>query len=192
MKIKDLINKSRSYRRFNESYIIPGEVLRDLIKLAQYSPSGMNAQPLKFWLSNQSDMNHLVFPLLGWAGALEDWPGPAEGERPSAYIVILGDTEIRESFGVDHGIAAQSILLGAAEAGLGGCMIGSVKREKLREVLGIPDRYQVLLVIALGKPAEKVVTELVGENRSITYYRDENDVHHVPKRRLEELILNDV
>lgn len=192
MILKKLIHKSRSFRRFDESTIIPGEVLRNLIELAQYSPSGMNAQPLKFWLSNTKDMNHLIFPLLGWAGALKDWSGPAPGERPSAYVVILGDTEIRESFGVDHGIAAQSILLGAAEAGLGGCMVGSIKREKLREVLGIPDRYQILLVVALGKPTEKVVTELVGEDGSVTYYRDQNDVHHVPKRRLEELILHDV
>lgn len=192
MTLKKLIYKSRSYRRFDESYVIPGELLRNLIELAQYSPSVMNAQPLKFWLSNHKDMNQMIFPLLAWAGALKDWPGPAPGERPSAYIVILGDTEIRESFGVDHGIAAQSILLGAAEAGLGGCMIGSIKREKLREVLGVSDRYQILLVIALGKPAEKVETELIGEDGSITYYRDEDDVHHVPKRRLEDLILHSV
>jgi len=192
MNMKDLIHKSRSYRRFDEDHTIPGETLRSLVELAQYSPSGMNMQPLKFWLSNTSAMNNLIFPLLGWAGALKDWGGPAPGERPSAYVLILGDTRIRESFGVDHGIAAQSILLGAAEVGLGGCMIGSVKRDEIREALGIPEHFQILLVIALGKPAEKVVTELVGEDGVITYYRDENDVHHVPKRRLEELIVHDV
>ena len=192
MNMRDLIHKSRSYRRFDEDYSISGEVLRNLIELAQYSPSGMNVQPLKYWLSNTKDMNNLIFPFLGWAGALKDWSGPTPGERPSAYVVILGDTKIRESFGVDHGIAAQSILLGAVEAGLGGCMIGSIKREKMREALSIPDRYEILLVIALGKPTEKVVTELVDEDGSITYYRDQNDVHHVPKRRMEELILHDV
>ena len=192
MKMRDLIHRSRSYRRFDEDYVISGEVIRNLIELAQYSPSGMNVQPLKYWLSNSRDMNNLIFPNLGWAGALKDWSGPAPGERPSAYVVILGDSKIRESFGVDHGIAAQSILLGAVEAGLGGCMIGSVKRDKLQEALEIPDRYQILLVIALGKPTEKVVTELVDESGSITYYRDQDDVHHVPKRRLEELILHDV
>ena len=192
MNMNDLIHKSRSYRRFDEDHVITGETLRSLVELAQYSPSGMNVQPLKFWLSNTKAMNNLIFPLLGWAGALKDWAGPAPGERPSAYVVILGDMQIRESFGVDHGIAAQSILLGAADVGLGGCMIGSIKREKMCEALGIPDRYQILLVIALGKPAEKVVTELVGEDGVITYYRDENDVHHVPKRRLEELIVHDV
>jgi nitroreductase len=192
MDLQTLVFKSRSYRRFDESHKIEGALLRDLIRLAQHSPSGMNAQPLKFWLSNTPEMNDLIFPHLGWAGALKDWGGPAEGERPSAYILILGDTEIRETFNVDHGIAAQSILLGATEAGYGGCMIGSVRREEVRKALGIPERYQILLAIALGKPAEQVVIEPVGEDGSITYYRDQNSVHHVPKRRLAELILHDV
>lgn len=192
MDMKTLINKSRSYRRFIEDYQIEGETLRELIRLAQLSPSARNMQPLKFWLSSSPEMNDLIFPHLGWAGDLKDWGGPAEGERPSAYIVVLGDTKIRESFGIDHGIAAQSILLGAVEAGLGGCMIGSAKGDELAAALKIPERFQVLLVIALGKPAERVVIEIVDQGDNLTYYRDENDVHHVPKRGLDELILNDV
>ena len=117
------------------------------------------------------------------------WSGPAEGERPSAYIVILGDTELRKTFGCDHGIAAQSIMLGATERGLGGCMIGSIDRPKLRQVLDIPERYEILLVLALGKPAETVVLEDVGPDGDIKYYRDDEDVHHMPKRTLDELVL---
>jgi hypothetical protein len=132
-----------------------------------------------------------VFPLLGWAGYLKDWPGPAEGERPSAYIIVLGDKEIRRSFGCDHGIAAQSILLGATEKGLGGCIIGSVQKEGLREALEIPSRYEILLVIALGKPKETVVLEEIDPGGDIKYYRDEHGVHHVPKRSLDELILQE-
>lgn len=192
MNIKDLISKSRSYRRFDEHHKIDGETLRGLIRLAQLSPSARNNQPLKFWLSNTPDMNELIFPHLGWAGDLKDWPGPAKGERPSAYILILGDTAIKENFGVDHGIAAQSILLGAVEDGLGGCMLGSAKVDELTKALGIPERYKILLVIALGKPVEQVVIEIVEEGADLTYYRDENDVHHVPKRGLDELILHDV
>jgi hypothetical protein len=126
-----------------------------------------------------------------WAGYLSRWSGPAEGERPSAYIVILGDTELRKGFGCDHGIAAQSIMLGATERGLGGCMIGSIDRPKLRQVLDIPERYEILLVLALGKPAETVVLEDVGPDGDIKYYRDDEDVHHVPKRTLGELILQE-
>ena len=192
MSLISLVKKSRSYRRFDEAFTIQDETLRELIGLAQYAPTGSNKQPLKFWLSNSEEMNAVIFPNLAWAGALKDWKGPAEGERPAAYIIILGDTEIKQNFGVDHGIAAQTIMLGAAEQGLGGCMIASVRRESLRKVLDIPERYEILLVLALGKPAETVVTEPLGADGSTTYYRDEDDVHHVPKRGLDELILHDV
>jgi nitroreductase len=192
MDLNTLVKNSRSYRRFDESNPISGETLRAFVSLARFSPTGMNAQPLKFWLSNTGEMNALIFPHMGWAGGLEHWHGPVEGERPSAYIIILGDTAIKDSFGVDHGIAAQSIMLGAAEKGLGGCIMGSAKKEALRSALGIPDRYEILLVLALGKPAEVVVIDDLGDNQDVSYYRDQDDVHHVPKRGLDELILHDV
>jgi len=187
--LKDLILKNRSYRRFYEDFRIECETLKELVDLARLSASAANLQPLKYILSCDPEKNSLIFPHLKWAGYLKDWPGPQEGERPSAYIIILGDTEIAENFGCDHGIAAQSILLGATEKGLGGCIIGSVDRESLRKVLNIPERYEILLVIALGKPKEKVVIEEVGPDGDIKYWRDEKGVHHVPKRRLEEIIL---
>ena len=192
MDLLTLVKNSRSYRRFDESYPIDGEILNSLIELARYSPTGNNMQPLKFWLSNTPEMNNKIFPHLGWAGSLKEWKGPKEGERPSAYIIILGDTEIQVNFGVDYGIAAQSMMLGAAEKGFGGCMIASAQRKGLHETLGIPERYRILLVLALGKPIERVVTEPIGEDGSIKYYRDEDQVHHVPKRDLDELILHDV
>ena len=189
--LKDLVCKNRSYRRFDQSHTIALEALRELVDLARHSASGNNLQPLKFILSAEPEKNAKIFPHLGWAGYLKDWTGPAEGERPSAYIIILGDTEIREGFGVDHGIAAQTILLGASEKGLGGCIIGSAKGEKISEALNIPARYNVLLVLALGKPAEKVVIEDLGADGDIRYYRDDEDVHHVPKRPLAELIIGE-
>ena len=189
MLLKDLVLRTRSYRRFHQEVAIDRETLRELVDLARLSASGSNRQPLKFMLSCEPEKNALIFPHTRWAGALKDWPGPAEGERPSAYILILGDTEIVSSFGVNHGIAAQSIMLGATEKGLGGCMIGSIEREKLRQVLDIPERYEILLILALGKPKEKVVIEPVGPDGDITYYRDDQGVHHVPKRALEDLIL---
>ena len=187
--IRDLVVKNRSYRRFHQEFAIKGQTLRQLVDLARLSASAANSQPLKFMLSCDSRKNALIFPHLAWAGYLKDWPGPTEGERPSAYIVILGDTEIRESFGCDHGIAAQSILLGATERGLGGCIIGSVRRKELREALDIPSHYEILLVLALGKPKERVVIEEVGSAGDIKYWRDSEDVHHVPKRSLRDLIV---
>jgi nitroreductase len=120
---------------------------------------------------------------------LRDWGGPQEGERPSAYIVIVGDTDISKTAGVDHGIAAQSILLGATEQGLGGCIIASIQREQLRQVLHIDPRYEILLVLALGRPKETVVIDPVGPEGDIKYWRDADGVHHVPKRALDEIIL---
>jgi len=188
--IRDLITKNRSYRRFFQEVAIERQTLRELVDLARLSASGGNLQPLKYILSCDRQKNALIFPHLAWAGYLKDWPGPCEGERPSAYIIILGDTEIAKSFGCNHGIAAQSILLGATEKGLGGCIIASIQREELRKALDMPPRYEILLVVALGKPKETVVIETVGPAESIKYWRDNKDVHHVPKRALDDIILD--
>jgi nitroreductase len=187
--IKDVILRNRSYRRFYQEVAVERETLRELVDLARLSASAMNKQLLKYILSGEPEKNALVFPHLAWAGYLEDWPGPSEGERPSAYIIILGDTEISRNYFVDHGIAAQSILLGAVERGLGGCMLASVDRDGLREALKIPSRYEILLVLALGKPKEKVVIDGVGPDGDIKYWRDKDMVHHVPKRSLGEIII---
>ncbi|MGQ9546037.1 MAG: nitroreductase family protein [Dehalococcoidia bacterium] len=187
--MRDLVLKNRSYRRFHQDVDIKLETLRELVDLARLSASARNAQPLKYILSCESQKNSLIFPHLVWAGYLKGWPGPSEGERPSAYIIILGDTEISSSFGCDHGIAAQSIMLGATEKGLGGCIIASIDKEGLRKALGIPLRYEILLVLALGKPKETVVIETVCAGEDIKYWRDNNGVHHVPKRRLDDIIL---
>ncbi|MEE9617234.1 MAG: nitroreductase family protein [Anaerolineae bacterium] len=185
----DLVLRNRSYRRFYQEVTIDLETLKELVDLARLSASASNKQPLKYILSCDPERNGLIFPHLRWAGYLKDWPGPCEGERPSAYVIILGDKDIRQSFGCDHGIAAQSILLGATEKGFGGCMIGSVQKEELREALGIAPQYETLLVIALGKPKETVLIEAVGPDGDIKYWRDDEGRHHVPKRSLDELIL---
>lgn len=188
--LKDLILKNRSYRRFDESKKISREELLELVNLARLSPSAANRQPLKYYLSYDKETNEKIFSALAWAAYLKDWKGPAEGERPSAYIVILGDKKITENFNVDPGIAAQSILLGATEKGLGGCIFASVTRGKLRELLDISSQYEILYVLALGYPAEKVQIEDINESGDIKYWRDENQIHHVPKRSLSEIVIS--
>ena len=186
--IEELVMKNRSYRRFYENKSIDNETLKELINLARLSPSAGNLQPLKYVLSNTPEKNNLVFPCLAWAGYLKEWSGPQEGERPAAYVVILGDTNISKKFGCGYGIAAQSILLGATEKGLNGCIVGSIRRKMLRKSLEIPERYEILIVIALGVRKEMVVIEEVKAG-DIKYWRDEKGVHHVPKRPLSEIIL---
>lgn len=189
--LEDLIRKNRSYRRFHQDVPVSVETLRDLVDLARLSASGANLEPLKYILSSDPVTNAKIFPYTAWAGYLKAWDGPVDGERPTAYVIILGDTEIRSSFGCDHGIAAQSIMLGASERGLGGCMLGALDREGLRETFSIPERYDILLALALGKPKETVVLEETGPSGDIRYYRDQDSVHHVPKRSLGEIILQE-
>jgi nitroreductase len=187
--LKDLVLRNRSYRRFDQAVRVSVDALRELCDLMRLTPSGRNAQPLKYMLVSTEDTCAKVFPLLGWAGYLKDWDGPEEGERPAAYVVVLGDKSIAENFGVDPGIEAQTCLLGAVELGLGGCIIATVRREELKTLLNIPEQCDVLYVLALGKPIEKVVVEEIAADGDIKYWRDEQHVHHVPKRELKDLII---
>jgi nitroreductase len=184
-----LVLKNRSYRRFYQKHSIDSKTLKDLVNLARLSASSGNAQPLKYILSCAPQKNALIFPHLTWAALVKDWPGPDDGERPSAYIIILGDTEISQSFGCDHGIAAQTILLGASESGLGGCIIDTIQRENLRTALEIPPRFDILLVLALGKPKERVMIERVDASGNTRYWHDNEGVYHIPKRSLEDIII---
>ena len=186
--IEDLVLRSRSRRRFQESRRVSLQVLRDLVQVARLAPSAANLQPLKYILSVDHEVNARIFDCLAWAGYLTEWSGPPPGERPSAYVVMLGDLRITENFGCDHGIAAQTLMLAAAERGLGGCIIGSIEREPLRRSLAIASRYEILLVLALGYAVEEVVIEDMADG-DVRYWRDPSGVHHVPKRQLKEIIL---
>ncbi|MCJ7447534.1 MAG: nitroreductase family protein [Bacteroidales bacterium] len=188
MNLKDIVFKTRSYRRFDGSHRVNIKTLEDLVDLARLSASGANRQPLKYLIYNTPEDCKRVFPSIIWAAYLKNWDGPEPGERPSGYIIILGDRSITEVFGVDHGIAAQSIMLGATEAGLGGCMIASIKRDLLRDEFKIPDRFEILLILALGKPVEKIIIDEIKDG-DVKYWRDSDKNHHVPKRPLSDLII---
>lgn len=185
--IKELILKNRSYRRFFQSERISLNMLKDWVDLARNSASARNAQSLKYVLSADESFNAKIFEQLAWAGYLTEWSGPEEGERPSAYIVMLHDTQISGNYFCDDGIATQSILLGAVDAGFGGCIIHAVNRKNLAQILNLPEHFEIVQVLALGKPKEVVVLDEM-KNGEIKYWRDENQVHHVPKRRLDEII----
>jgi nitroreductase len=187
--IKDLIIKNRSYRRFDEAYSIPRQVLEELVDLARLSASASNRQALRFYLASDTETCGKVFSCLKWAGYLTYWNGPVPGERPSAYIIILRPSQLSAYAGHDTGIAAQSILLGAVSLDLGGCMFGSVDRQHLHELLALPQEYETEIVIAIGKPVEQIkIDDVVDDN--IKYWRDADQVHHVPKRKLANLIIN--
>ncbi len=192
MNARELILKNRSYRRFHQHEPVSIEVLRELVELARIAQSPWNQQAAKFLLCNRPERNAEIFQHLFWAARMPDWPGPAEGERPSAYIIIVGDKEISKVFPSDHVVAGTAILLGAAELGLGGCLIGAFSKKKMSNTLGLSDRYEPLLAVALGRPSETVVLDSVGPDGNTAYWHDDNGIHHVPKRSLEELILGEL
>lgn len=189
--LRDLVLKNRSYRRFFEEVAISRDTLIELVDLARNTASARNLQPLRYILSADQETNTRIFPNLFWAMDLKDWSGPAEGERPAAYIVMVIAKGAKMTFisDCDIGIAAQTILLGAVEKGLGGCMIASILKDKLCESLRIPEGFEPHLVIALGKPKEKVVIEELLPDGDCRYWRDSDGTHHVPKRRLGDIIL---
>lgn len=188
--LEDLVKRNRSYRRFFEDEMISRETLLKLIDLARMTPSGANKQTLRYYVACDQETNEKIFPALGWAAYFKDWKGPEVGERPSAYIVLVQDEKQKVIGGPAYGIAAQTMLLGAAELGLGGCMIGNLQHSVLREALSIPENLEILLVIALGKPKECVVIDEIELDESIKYWRDENQIHHVPKLKLKNIVMN--
>jgi len=188
MSFQQLVKKARSTRRFRPEPLPVGFFDR-IAEYARFSPCGGNTQELKFIALSSEPVCRKVFPLLRWARALKDWDGPEEQEQPAGYMVILLDRNISSSAGCDHGIAAQSMVLGAAEEGIGSCMIGSYDKPALIRELDLPDHLEPCLIIAFGYPGETVVLEDVGPGGSTVYYRDEKGNHHVPKRPLDELLV---
>ncbi len=185
---RELVLQNRSYRRFDNSVTIERSKLLEWIDIARYTPSARNQQPLKYMAIADEARNQEVFRTLSWAGFLTNWHGPSPEEQPTAYIVILHDTSIAPNCHCDHGIVAQTIMLAAVNEGFGGCILAAVNRPMLAKTLQLPENFEIMLVLALGKPSEVIVTEPMVENRH-SYYRDEKDVHHVPKRDLRDLIL---
>lgn len=185
--LADLLRKNRSYRRFYPQPI-ERDTLVELVELTRICPSAANRQPLKYLLAWTPEQTARIFPHLRWAAALTDWPGPADGERPTAYIVILGDSRVWRRWDWDTGIVAHTMLLAATERGLGGCMIASIDQPGLRAELALPGHLEILMALALGKPKETIVLE-EGPPDPTHYWRDAQQVHHVPKRPLAELLI---
>ncbi|MFO7729611.1 MAG: nitroreductase family protein [Spirochaetia bacterium] len=190
MEVIDLVTKSRSYRRFDQSVQIPEQEMKEWIEAARRTASAANLQPLRYHLTTEKSEAKSLFPLLKWAGYLTDWDGPEEGERPAAYVTVLRDTEVKDAGSkTDAGIAMQTIMLSAVEKGYGGCIFASINRKEWAKVIGVSDRYEILFVMALGSPVEEVKLEEAADKDDIKYYRDEKQVHHVPKRKLDDLLL---
>ena len=189
--LKDLILATRTYRKYDQSYEVKVEELKALIDQARFSNSATNTQPLKYKIVCEKTLVEQIFGITIWGRRYKNYSGPAQGERATGYIAVCCDTTIKAaaSVGIDVGIVSELIALGAWEAGLGSCMIGSFAKDKCKEILSLPENIEPMLLIAFGKPNDTIVLEEITEGESTDYYRDENGVHHVPKRKLEDILL---
>ena len=191
MTVKELIQKSRSYRSFDPNATISRQQLTEFVECARFSPSSRNLQALKFRLVTDKMECNAMLANTRWAGLLPELEIPPKGHAPVAYIVVCIDSLLTDApapFQRDVGICAQSILLAATDAGFGGCMIGSFSAGDVKGALKLPEHLLPQLVIALGKPDEEVRVVEMQENGSVAYYR-EGGVHFVPKRPLEDWII---
>ena len=187
--IKEIIDKSRSHREFRAGASVPREKLEAWILNASHSPAAMNLQTLKYKIANEKSEVDALLPLTRWASSLSV-KLPPEGRGPTAFIVMCHDERIapiKPIFYIDAGICAQSIMLSAAEEGFGGCIIGSASPDSVARTLELDEGLTPVLILALGVPEDEVVLTVAEE--SVTYYRDENNVHYVPKRPLDEIII---
>lgn len=190
---KDLVKASRSYRGYDETYQMTREELMDLVDCARFAPSSINAQPFRYYLAWDQDTVRKIQPLTGWARALPQLKLPHEEMCPTGFIVICQDMNLGQSlsrYQKDVGIVAQTILLAATEKGYGGCMIGNYSAKAVQDALELPEHLSPVLIVALGKPKEEIVLTEAVEGDDVKYYRDENDVHYVPKRKLEDIIID--
>ena len=191
--LKELVTANRSYRGYDESRRITRKELEEMVDCARLAASSVNLQPLQYYLAWEKDEVEKIQAMTKWARNLPELKLPHDGMCPTGFIVICQNTDVCESlarFQKDVGIAAQTILLAAVEMGLGGCMIGNFHAQEVKEKLGLAEHLAPLLIVAVGKPAEKIVLTEIGPDEPTTYYRDENDVHYVPKRRLRDILLN--
>lgn len=189
---KELVKKNRSFRGYDESRRITKEELMEFVDCARFAPSTVNRQPFRYLLAYEQEQLDVIQPLTGWARALPQMKLPHPGKCPTAFVVICQDTQWAEDLNRylrDVGIVAQTMLLAAADAGLGGIMIGNFSPKKLSEALNLPEHIVPMLIVAFGKPDETIVLTEAQEGENLNYYRDENDVHYVPKRKLEDIIL---
>ena len=190
--LKELVIKNRSYRGFDENYSFTKEQLESYIDLTRYTASSVNAQPLKYKIIFEKNEVEAVRPLTRWARALPDMVLPHPNMHATAFIIICQDTDISPNlarYQKDIGIVAQTITLAAVEDGLGGCMIGNFTPDEVKETLNLAENLTSMLIIALGKPAEEIVIKEIDNGESTRYYRDENDIHYVPKRKLKDILI---
>ncbi|MFX1296733.1 MAG: nitroreductase family protein [Promethearchaeota archaeon] len=187
MDLEEIIFKRRTIRRFKQD-LIPLDILKKLIDFARVAPMATNLQALEFIIVQNNEIRQKLFPLVNWAALLpKNERTPEKGREPTAYIIVLVNTQIKKSYvDFDVGAAVENILLGAVHFGIGCCWMGNINSKKIRELFEIPGYYDIKHVISLGYPDEiSIIEPYTG---SFNYWKDEGGTIHVPKRDLNDII----
>ena len=186
MDFENVVYKRRTIRRFKQEPISK-DLLETLINYARVAPTGNNMQSIEYILIRDPKVRETLFPMVKWAASLpRNERTPEEGRRPTGYIIVLVNTKVKKNADFDVGAAVENILLGAANHGLGACWMGSIDRNKIRELFSIPDYYEIKHVISLGSPDEQ--SSIEPYEGSFKYWKDENGNMHVPKKALKDII----
>lgn len=185
MNVTDAILTRRTIRKFQDRDVEESKLYK-MVECAAMAASGANMQPLKYKIINKEDELLKIFPCTKWAGYLSDG-APKDGEKPHAYIAVLGDTDINSRFECDAGAAIANMMLAAVDMGLATCWLGAIEREKISEILNLSENLKVLYLLAVGYPAQQ--SRAVGMDGSVKYWVDESETVNVPKRSLGEILV---
>ena len=166
---------------------VPFPLLKKCINAARLSPTARNDQPLEFVIVNDKKQVQRMNEAVYFGGSVKQ-KGRIEGEEPKAFIVILANKKKSDEkyIGMDVGIAAEAIVLTAWEKGIGSCIQGAIEKERIKGILGIPNSFNVPLVVSLGFPAEKPVVEKA--TKTLDYWIDEKNELHIPKKSLDDVL----
>jgi nitroreductase len=185
LKILEIMKSRRSIRRFKQKPI-EIETLKEFVNAGRLAPSAANLQPVEFFIVNDKNICAKIFDTIGWAAYIKPTWKPDENERPIAYILLLISDIKNKYYLRDVSFATENIVIAAESKKIGTCVICNINKEKIREILNIPNNYEIDSLIALGYKAEYPVVEDFKD--TVKYWRDENQILHVPKRKLEKII----
>ncbi len=186
---QNIVTNTRCTRRFKSDINIQKDDLIELIDLARQTSSGKNMQPLKYIPITDDNIKDEVYKPLVWAAHLQEW-NQAKNEKPSAYILIVNDTSIEGFAAIDSGIAMQTIMLGATAKGYDGCVLASIDKVAYKKLFNLENNLEPMFIIALGVKDENIKVVDV-QDGDTNYYRDTNDTHCVPKRKLSDVLINE-
>lgn len=187
--LDSLLKKNRSYRGYDNSWKVPVSVLEKMVEVTQWVPTGKNQQAFRFKFVTEESEVRTVTENVKMGALLPELHLPMPGTEPPAYIIVCTTVPECKRVQVDAGIAVQSMLLKAVEMGYNGLIIAAFNAKKLTEAFALP--YPPVLVLAVGKGAEKIEMTEISADESHNYYRDENGTHFVPKVRWQELVISD-